>query len=316
MDGFRLKSVNAEDSIANIRLYLYKNASKLNSSVVRSAVAGTINGETNLIDASFIWNPQNFAGFNYDMKNDLGTENLKFVLTENNKLSGDPPYGVTYTTTAQQTRFEYGDLGHYSIIDFLGNSCFVSYADDSSLKQASKESNLLSNSKLGKVLIDSGERQKIQNGGTLPLQDGYEAKFYIDKSCNKTLVELYRNGTLVERNYLSLPGTYIYKKSLADTYGIAVLALHLTEANCTEGKSCIVDGVFQISENLVDVNPNASFGKMTIRAVDANAGVITMDNKDNAITLSKNINVSLMGDFYLKTADSDELRFYIYKPVQ
>ncbi len=49
-------------------------------------------------DNTFTWNPQNFAGFFYDIKNDLGTENLKFTLTEGNKLSGDSPYGILYTT--------------------------------------------------------------------------------------------------------------------------------------------------------------------------------------------------------------------------
>ena len=31
---------------------------------------------------SFTWNPQNFAGFYYDIKNDIGTETLSTTLTE------------------------------------------------------------------------------------------------------------------------------------------------------------------------------------------------------------------------------------------
>ena len=192
----------------------------------------------------------------------------------------------------------------------------MSYVDDSPLQHAQKDANLLSNSQLGRVLIDSGERQKIPNGGTLSLQDGFEAKLYIDKSCNKTLVELYRNSTLVDRNYLSVPGTYIYRKSLADVDDITVLALHVAETNCTQGKSCIVDGVFQISEDLINVNPNTIFDKMTIRTIDANAGTITMNNKDNSVTLSKNLDIPLMGDFRIRAANSDELRFCIYKPFE
>ena len=315
MDGFGLKSVNSGDSVFNTRLYIYKNASK-NDTVIRGAVAGMVDGQGNLVDNSFAWNPQNFAGFYYDMKNDIGTENLKFFLSENNKLSGDSPYGITYTTVSQNKKFEYEDWGHYNIIGFLGKSFFVSYVDDSPLQHAQKDANLLSDSRLGRVLIDSGERKKIQNGGTLSLEDGFEAKLYIDKSCNKTLVELYRNGTFVDRNYLSVPGTYVYRKSLADVDDIAVLALHVAETNCTQGKSCIVDGVFQISEDLINVNPNTIFDKMTIRTIDANAGTITMDNKDNSITLSKNLDIPLMSDFRIKTANSDELRFYIYRPLE
>ena len=58
---------------------------------VRGAMAGTVNGESNLVDNSFTWNPQNFAGSFYDTKRDLGTETFKFVLTDGNKLSGDKP---------------------------------------------------------------------------------------------------------------------------------------------------------------------------------------------------------------------------------
>ncbi|HEX7445700.1 MAG TPA: S-layer protein domain-containing protein, partial [Methanothrix sp.] len=228
----------------------------------------------------------------------------------------DSPYGITYTTVSQSKKFEYEDWGHYNIIGFLGKSFFVSYMDDSPLQHAQKDANLLSDSRLGRVSIDSGERKKIQNGGTLSLEDGFEAKFYIDKSCNKTLIELYRNRTFVDRNYLSVPGTYVYRKSLANVDDIALLALHVAETNCTQGKFCIVDGVFQISEDLINVNPNTIFDKMTIRTIDANAGTITMDNKDNSITLSKNLDIPLMSDFRIKTANSDELRFYIYRPLE
>ena len=192
----------------------------------------------------------------------------------------------------------------------------MSYAEDSPLQHVSKDFNLLGDSRLGRVLIDSVERQTIQNGGTLSLQDGFEAKLFIDKSCNKTLVELYRNGTIVDRNYLSVPGTYIYRKSLANVDDIAVLALHVAETDCAQGKSCVVDGIFQISEDLIDVNPDTTFGKMTITSVDANYGTIIMENKDKAITLSKNIDLPLMSDLWIKTANSDELRYYIYRPLE
>ena len=45
------------------------------------------------------------------------------------------------------------------------------------------------------------------------------------------------------------------------------------------------------------------------------AGTITMDNKDNAITLSKNKDTALMTGIRIKTADNDTLRYYIYKEI-
>jgi hypothetical protein len=40
-----------------------------------------------------------------------------------------------------------------------------------------------------------------------------------------------------------------------------------------------------------------------------------MDNKDNAVTLSKNKDSDLMAGVKIKTADNDTLRYYIYKAV-
>jgi hypothetical protein len=82
-----------------VSLLIVSEADALDSIEIRSAVGGTINGWSNLVDNTFTWNPQNFAGFFYDIKNDLGTETLKFVLTENNRLSGDNPYGITSPDT-------------------------------------------------------------------------------------------------------------------------------------------------------------------------------------------------------------------------
>lgn len=73
-----------------------------------------------------------------------------------------------------------------------------------------------------------------------------------------------------------------------------------------------VDGIWQISEKPISVNSDRSYGNMFIRSIDASSGTIIMDNMDNAITLSKNRDVSLFSGVGLKTADNDSLRFFIY----
>ena len=58
---------------------------------------------------------------------------------------------------------------------------------------------------------------------------------------------------------------------------------------------------------------------LSIRNVDPNTMTITMDNKDNAIDLSKDLDIELMQNIHLKTADQstitadNPLRYYIYK---
>lgn len=118
----------------------------------------------------FTWNPQNFAGFYYDMDKDLGTETLTTTITGDKRLSGDAPYGLTY--------------------------------------EADKGVKGLDNAKEG-----------------------------------------------------------------------------------------------------------MTYGKLRVSNIDSTAGKITLDNKDNAITLSKNKVVELMPGLFLKTADNDTLRYYIYKNI-
>jgi hypothetical protein len=54
---------------------------------------------------SFEWNAQNFAGFYYDIDDDLGTEMITTTITDGTKLQ--QPNGIAYTTTVQKNDFEY-----------------------------------------------------------------------------------------------------------------------------------------------------------------------------------------------------------------
>ena len=298
MDGFRIRtsSINASSD----RLYIYRNATESDLPEIRSEIA----------TGDFSWTPQNFAGFYYDMDEDLGAESLATTLYDN-KL--EEPNGVAYSTTAQQKEFEFKDWGHYNALAFLGESYVASYGEDSLLSRSSVESNLLSSEKLGRVLMDSSEPRIIENGANLTLEEGLEAKIYVDQSCSKALIELYGGGDLIDRDYIGLPNTYIYKKGLEGVDEIAVLAIHIADPKCAPKKSCLVDGIFQISEELVDVSVDHPFGNMRIASVSSET--ITMDNKDNTISLSKNVDTVLAGNYHIKAIDGDTLRYYIFKPI-
>ncbi len=98
MAGVKIKTADND----TLRYYIYKEITEPGDYQIRGAV-------DNL--GTFTWNPQNFAGFYYDIKKDIGTEELTTALTEGNKLSGDAPYGVTYTTTAQNKDYDVRGLG-------------------------------------------------------------------------------------------------------------------------------------------------------------------------------------------------------------
>jgi S-layer protein (TIGR01567 family) len=301
---------------------------------VRGAVAGTINGQSNLVDNTFTWNPQNFAGFFYDIKKDLGTENLKFVLTENNKLSGDSPYGITYTTTAQNKDYERALWGSYKIIGFGAEKYFAGYnagADVASdiFNTESTDKNSLSSEQLEQVLVDDDSEMTVTSGTPLKLQQGYELAIKsIDIDGNKVYLELSKNGAVVDSMVISpskdgateADKTYYYKNpAVGEQKKLVTVGVHFKNAfRGADSNLATVDGEWQISDTPTEVKADTQYDKMTIRTVDATAGTITMDNKDNAITLSKNKDITFMGGIKIRTADQDEisaenpLRYYIY----
>jgi len=79
--------------------------------------------------ADSTWNSQNFAGFYYDIKDDIGTETLSTTLTDK-KLSGDSPYGVKYETTAQSKEFKFEDWGAFNVMGFLADRYFAGYVEN------------------------------------------------------------------------------------------------------------------------------------------------------------------------------------------
>ncbi len=295
---------------------------------IRGAVAGTVSGWSNLVDNSFTWNPQTFGGFYYDLKKDLGTENLKFVITEGNRLSGDAPYGIIYTTTAQSTAFARALWGSYRVIAFMGDPYFAGYNQGMTMQDGSNifyaesmDKNSLSSEQLEKILMDSKDEIIVTPSTSLKLAEGYELVIkYIDN--NGMFLEMTKNGEVVDSKVLvpssdrstELDKTYYYKNpSVGAQTNLVTIGVHFRNAHNIQNQTvATVDGIWQISETPTAVKTDTQYDKMTIRSVDASAGRIDMDNKDNTITLSKNKDISLMPGIRIKTANNDSHRFYIY----
>jgi S-layer protein (TIGR01567 family) len=303
IDDFFIKTSSIDSS--SERLYIYKNTTDSSTSEIRGEIAS----------GGFSWTPQNFAGFYYDVDQDLGSEEITTTITDNSNLI--EPNGIIYYTTAQKKEFRFKEWGHYNAIAFLGDSYIAGYVEDSLLGQSSEDSNLLSSEKLARILIDSREPNIIKDGSKLILEEGLEAGISVDKSCSKALIELYDGGELIDMDYVELPNTYIYKKMLEGTGEIAVLALHISDQNCTPGNSFIVDGIFQISEVPVDVSVDLSFGDLRIASVSTDT--ITMDNREKTIRLNNKVDALLAGNYYIKAFDSELAteppKYYIFKSI-
>ena len=64
-----------------------------------------------------------------------------------------------------------------------------------------------------------------------------------------------------------------------------------------------------------------TYGKLRVADINSTTGMITLDNKDNQLTLSKNKTIELMPGFGIRTSNQDTmtadtpLRYYIYKEI-
>jgi S-layer protein (TIGR01567 family) len=292
------------------------------------SIVGAVEIRGQVATADFEWTPQNFAGFYYDIDDDLGTETLKTTITEGNKLQ--EPTGITYTTTAQKKDFDFADWGYYNVIGFLAQKYFAGYvqdpalpADDQILYDESTDENSLADEQLQEILMDDDTERTVTSGTPLKLGEGYELAIQsIDIDGNKVYLELTKDGAVIDSKVISpskdnptmADKTYYYKTDVGDQNDLVIIGVHFKNAfRGADQNLATVDGIWQISDTASEVKVDTEYDKMRIATVDSTNGVITMDNKDNTVTLSKNKDITLMEGVNFKTADNDTLRYYLYK---
>ena len=293
---------------------------------IRGAVSRESTGEVT-------WDRQMFPGFYYNPDDDTGTETLEARTSDgeySSMLSGDDPYGLIYTTTAQKNSFRFQDWGSYYVIGFLGNKCFAGYpggsdSENGLLSEKSSDQSSLAKGQLEEVLLDTDAKTTIAADSPLELKDGYELELSaLDAKGERAYVQLRKDGKVVDSKQLDLgrngtlaTKTYHYKETAGNIKSLITIAVHFKNAFVAAQKNvAIVDGVWQLSSEPIMLQEGTEFDKMSVQTVDLTAESITLANKDNPITLSRNKDIVLMGDIRLRTADSDILRYYIYKNRQ
>src|SRR5512137_2938179 len=170
------------------------------------------------------WTADDFAGFYYDLKDNIKTEELTTTITDGNKLA--EPDGVTYKTTVMPKAFDFEDWGKFNVIGFMAEAYFAGYVDtpdttDDVLYEKSDAQNVLTNEQLLKVLVDDDSEKTVTSGTPLKLEEGYELAIKsIDIDGNKVYIELSKDGQVVDSKVISpskdgatiVDKTYYYKK--------------------------------------------------------------------------------------------------------
>jgi S-layer protein (TIGR01567 family) len=246
------------------------------------------------------------------------------------------PGDVVYRATAQITPFDFADWGKYYAIGFLGEKYFAGYVttpdEDHTrfLWSASDNSNLISYDVLSRVLIDKEEdaNTTLGAGSTYPLKEDYELRIReVDVEGKKVLVALSKNGREIDQSVVefAVNPTYRYEKNLDGADELVIIAVRFKELlSSQEIDLAELEAIWQISEDVFKVGSGTDLSRvMAIDSVNSNEGQMTIEarNEESTIRLGKDKTVSLMADYYIKTADQEDvipsnpLRFFVFRGV-
>ncbi len=169
----------ADDANA-LRFYAFKQITTPGPVEVRGQVAsGT---------GAFTWDASNFAGFYYDLNDNVATESLKVSGISGNVI---PENGLVYSSTIKNVDYQSDDFnGTFPVLGFFAEQYVPIKSNDAS--------------KLAKLVLDSDEKYTLKTGEKLDLGSGYalEAK-QVDVDGAKVWLEFTKDGTYVDDQIIS-----------------------------------------------------------------------------------------------------------------
>ncbi len=253
---------------------------------------------------TYTWTPQTYSGFYYDLDTGEGSETMTVELTEGSRSI--QRNGLQYETRPVETEFAFEDWGTYQVIGFMAERYFAGYTENSSYVK--DEVSVISDGQLSKILIDSDDRKSLYTGSSLILEEGYSLNIVeVDINGDTVWVQLEKDGDVIDDGFLSSNNDYVYETDLGDADDVPLIAVHLAQIfSGRETNAVFVEGIFQVSDEYVQIENGDRFDKMEISSTSSSG--ITMKNRDS-ITLSKGNTIDIMGKLGFVVADASELRF-------
>ncbi len=267
------------------------------------------------------WNDENFAGFYFDDDKKIGSEtfiihrtdgrNIKTIRSDGKRLVD----GAEYICFVHEVDFEFDPWGRYLVLCFLGDVWFAGYGSASNLDV--DDISMLEKEQIGRVLIDTDQKDKAVAGERYLLGEGYtlEIRDVVkeDVEEDKIFIELRKNGQLLDSAVIKPNSTYIYERDVGDVEDLPIIALHV-ESIFSDGDQqfAIIDGLFQVSDSqYLSIEPGDELAKMVVLVMNPNLGIYMVNTKN--IELKRDSDVDILPGMKIAVADDDVLRYYIYK---
>ncbi|AKB20223.1 S-layer family duplication domain protein [Methanosarcina sp. WWM596] len=271
---------------------------------------GTVYDEDVDGDSLPTWTPYNFEGFYYNIDEGIGTEQLKIEELNDREI---PDGKLVYTSEPQPVEFEHDEWGNFTVVGFMAEKYFAGYPegnDNSDIEDVS----VLSDNVLAKVLTDSDDKESMYSGSALVLEEGYSLNILeVDVNGETVWIQLEKDGDVVDDDFITSGQDYIYKTELGEAEDVPIIIVHFgTVFAGAETSAVFTEGIFQISDDYIEINSGDTFDEMEISSISESG--ITMKNDDD-IGLGDDDTIDIMGDIKFKTADDNTLRFYPFVEV-
>ncbi|MCD4806858.1 MAG: hypothetical protein K8R13_04695 [Methanococcoides sp.] len=303
-DGISIQTADPAAGTDALRFYFVKQITEPGTYEIRGTVAEP---DTSTVVSTHTWTAANFAGFYYDIDDDISSETLVATVTVDSRTIAEDD--LTYTAQIQQVAYAYegwayspvADEQKFDTIGFLAEE-YVPIDQDPGI--------------LSKLILDSDDKYGLRIGQTLELGEGFAiTPKQIDVDGNKVWLELSKDGKFLDDDVYNTEGntdetSWDYEADVAGEEDVVIMRVHVDEVN-QSGNFIIIEGIWLISDEVMEVDTSDTFGDLEITTIFTGpSGSIVMKNIDNEITLRKDSEIGLTEVFNLKVADSEEVRFY------
>jgi len=287
-------SFKVADTPSNVlRFYLAKEITDAGTYEIRGSVAS---GEAS-------WDASNFAGFYYDLNDNVETESLSVSDLDGNVI-GDG--GLVYQTSIKEVAYEYEneDLGweQYPVIGFFAEEYIP-------LKSSSAD-------KLAKLVLDSDDKYTVRTGETLDLGEGYslQAK-QVDVDGEKVWLEFDKDGEYVDDEIIDVgtgDSTWdVELDDIQDEDDVVVLKVHVNQVFQGAVDSIAqIEGIWLIDyANAIKIESDDEFGELD--DVSIQGDTLKISNSDT-FTLTRDSDQEIAEGMSFKIADTatSDLRYY------
>jgi S-layer protein (TIGR01567 family) len=280
----------------------------LMTTLMLSSVVGAVEIRGTVViegTATYTWSAQNFAGFYYDIDNNLSSESMTIESISGRTI---PTSGLVYHTEKIPINFSYSKEYNKPVYDDVTSYSLVGWKAEKWIALNGKAN------KLVKILteIKGTDKVTLTSGGTLTLGNGYVLKINsVDANAEprQAWISIMKDGSVIDDAIMQQGKIYNLRKDVGGEKNTLVLSAYVSSIfSGGETQMIQLQHIWLIDEStFTEVLSGSKYGAFEV--TEASSDKIVLRNS-GTLTLSKNSVIDLMGNMKFKVADSETLRFY------